>query len=107
MPTRGRHDMNEDVSMVGLDNLAGLMEKIKKMVHIREFAATQIISRSFNIQVHQREYHRRGLMIKRAVDFKKKGVLVPDGEGSLRINQRTNNGAYKLEYLEDIEISRT
>lgn len=39
------------------------------------------------------------MMIKKVVDFRKKDELVLNREGSFRINQRTNNEAYKLEEL--------
>lgn len=64
------------------------MEEFKKMVHIREFPATQQISRRLVIKVKQMECHRGRLMIKMVAEFKKKGKLVPVGERSFRISQR-------------------
>lgn len=91
MPIWGRCALNVGISLVGLDNLA----------------ATLRISRRFDIKVKQRGYHKGGLMIKKVADFKKKGGLVLDGERSFHINQGMNNGAYKLEDLEDTKISGT
>lgn len=107
MLTWGRRALNESVSSIGLDNLEGLMEELREMIHVREFAATQRISRRFDIKVKQMGYHIGGLKIKRVEDFKKEGGLVRNGEGSFHINQRVNNGAHKLEDLEVIEMPGT
>ena len=88
---REHNTLNEYINLVCLDNMT----------------VTQRITRKLEVKLWQRGCHRESLIMIKMMGFRKKCELTPDEEGSFSVNKRTNNEAYKLEHLEDIERSKT
>lgn len=76
------------------------------MAHVRECIAKQRMAKRFNTRVRPRIFQEGDLVLKKIFDIHKNGKLSLNWEGPYRIKQKLNNGAYKLENLEGIEISR-
>lgn len=106
-PTWRRLAFNEIINSESLDILEDLLDEVRKIAHVREFASKQRIARRFNIKVRPWGFHKGDLVLKKVIDPKKKGKLDPNWEGPSRVFQRLNKWAYKLESLEGVEISRT
>lgn len=70
MPTWGRHTLNEGIILGGLDSMTTPWR----------------ITRKFDLRVWKRGCHRESQMIMKVVDFRKNDKLIPNGEGSFRIN---------------------
>ena len=93
-----------------MDNLnisTDLIDEVRESARIREVAAKQRLAKRYNLKVRQRGFQEGDLVLKKITDPKKKGKLVPNWEGPFRVLRKLNNGAYKLETLEGVEIPRT
>lgn len=63
------------------------------------------MARRFNTRVWPRNFQDDSVL-KKITDAKKKVKISPNWEGTYRIRQKLDNGAYKLENLEGVKMSR-
>lgn len=73
-----RISFDENTNSDGLDNYANLLDEIREIAHIREFAAKQRIARRFNVKVRKMGFHKGYMVVKRVVDPKNKSKLAPN-----------------------------
>ena len=89
-----------------MNNSFDLLDEVREATHNREFAVKDKLTKKFNLKVRQRGFHNGDLVPKRITDPENKGKLSPNWKGPYRVLQKLNNGAYKLETLEGIQIPR-
>ena len=102
-----REHFDENANIDNLNISADQLDEVRESARIREAAAKQRLAKRYNLKVRQRGFQEGDLVLKKVTDPKNKGKLAPNWEGPYRVLRNLNNGAYKLETLEGIEIPRT
>ncbi|RDX64827.1 Tf2-9, partial [Mucuna pruriens] len=94
---------NEEELRANLD----LIQEVREIAHIREYAVKARAARRYNRKVVPRSFKARDLVLKKVTMTANKNKLIPLWEGPFRITNETGQGAYKLENLEGKTLPRT
>lgn len=76
------------------------------MAHVRECATKQRMEKRFNTRARTISFQDGDLVLKKITDTQMKRKIFSNWEGPYWIRHKLNNGAYKLENLEGLEIPR-
>ncbi|RDX98991.1 hypothetical protein CR513_18019, partial [Mucuna pruriens] len=95
--------MNEEELRANLD----LIQEVRQIAHIREYAVKTRAARRYNQKVVPRRFKAGDLVLKKIIMAANKNKLTPLWEGPFRVMNETGQGAYKLENLEGKALPRT
>lgn len=77
-PTWRRMNFNNNLNKEGLSNLVDLVDEIRTMSQVREFATKQRTDGRFNTRVRPKRFQEGDLVLKSVTDTKKKGKPAPN-----------------------------
>ncbi|RDY14220.1 pol, partial [Mucuna pruriens] len=101
--TQFEPNRNEEELRANLD----LIQEVREIAHIREYAVKTRAARRYNQRVVPRSFKTGDLVLKKVTMTTNKNKLTPPWEGPFRIINETGQGAYKLESLEKKILPRT
>ncbi|RDY04217.1 Tf2-11, partial [Mucuna pruriens] len=94
---------NEDELGTNLD----LLQEIREIAHIKEYAAKTRVARKYNRRVVYRDFEEGDLVFRKTTFRAEKNKLTPKWEGPFKISEKVGRGAYRLEHLDRRRISCT
>ncbi|RDX99673.1 Tf2-6, partial [Mucuna pruriens] len=94
---------NEEELRANLD----LIQEVKEIAHIREYAIKARATRRYNQKVIPRSFKPGDLVLKKITMATNRNKLTPCWEGPFRVIYELGQGAYKLESLERKQLPRT
>ncbi|RDX88228.1 hypothetical protein CR513_30206, partial [Mucuna pruriens] len=94
---------NEEELRANLD----LIQEIREIAHIKEYAVKTKAARRYNQKVIPRSFKEGDLVLKKLTMTTNKNKLTPLWEGPFRVTGQAGPGAYKLENLERKALPQT
>ncbi|RDX84661.1 hypothetical protein CR513_34261, partial [Mucuna pruriens] len=94
---------NEEELRAKLD----LLQEVREIAHIKEYAAKARVARRFGQKVIHRDFKVKDLVLRKITLGTEKNKLTPKREGPFKVVERVGKGAYRLEHLDGHRISRT
>lgn len=81
--------------------MTGLIDELREVAHIREFAAKYRASQRYNYKVKSREIHKVDMVLKKVVILSQQGKLQPKSEEPYRIYQKSLTEHISCKSLKD------
>ncbi|RDX93783.1 Tf2-8, partial [Mucuna pruriens] len=94
---------NEDELRANLD----LLQEVREMTHIREYAIKERVARTYNRRVVPRNFKPQDLVLRKVVQKAENNKLTPSWEGPFRVKEEVGRGAYRLKSLGGKKVPRT